>query len=177
MPRAGVDAEVEVFNLFAGSIPQEGLSRMERGRKVQSIVPDMRIAIQEEGNLVQRLHEIKLISSSKTRYTIHREGQDSTRAVDKRSGELNGEYLAKARRTDQTYCGTEQGNVGPVERKLGSLGHVHGIVVGAFGEGSDDLHALINHLAISRVRYAGPQLGRRGQLRSRRLNLLSQPLS
>jgi len=41
---AGVDAEVEVFNLFAGSIPQEGLSRMERGRKVQSIVPDMRIS-------------------------------------------------------------------------------------------------------------------------------------
>ena len=75
---AGVDAEVEVFNLFAGSIPQQGLSRMERGRKVQSIVPDMRIAIQEEGNLVKRLHEIKLISSSKTRYTIHREGQEAT---------------------------------------------------------------------------------------------------
>ena len=26
---AGMDAEVEVFNLFVGSIPQEGLSRME----------------------------------------------------------------------------------------------------------------------------------------------------
>ena len=51
---AGMDAEVEVFNLFAGSIPQEGLSRMERGRKVQSIVPDMRISIPEEGNLVPR---------------------------------------------------------------------------------------------------------------------------
>ena len=60
---AGMDAEVEVFNLFAGSIPQEGLNRMERGRKVQSIVPDMRITIPEEGNLVPRLHEIKLINS------------------------------------------------------------------------------------------------------------------
>ena len=39
-------------------------------------------------------------------------------------------------------------------------------MVGAFGEGSDDLHALINHLARSRVRYAGPQLGRCGQPRS-----------
>ena len=56
---AGMDA-------FAGSIPQEGLSRMERGRKVQSIVPDMRITIPEMGNLVPRLHEIKLNSSSKT---------------------------------------------------------------------------------------------------------------
>ena len=99
---AGMDAEVEVFNLFAGSIPQEGLNRMERGRKIQSIVPDMRITIPEEGNLVPRLHEIKIISSSKTRYTVHREGQEATRAVDKRAGELNAEYLAKAKHTDQT---------------------------------------------------------------------------
>ena len=66
---------------------------MERGRKVQSIVPDMRISVPEEGNLVLRLHEIKVISSSKTRYNPHREGQDATRAVDKRAGELNAEYL------------------------------------------------------------------------------------
>ena len=65
---AGLEAEVEVFNLFAASIPQEGLSRMERGRKVQSIVPDMRIWIPEEGNFVPRLHELKIISSSKIRY-------------------------------------------------------------------------------------------------------------
>ena len=49
---AGLDAEVEVFNLLAGSIPQEGLNRMERGPKVQSIVPAMRISIPEEGNFV-----------------------------------------------------------------------------------------------------------------------------
>ena len=49
--------------------------------------------------------------------------------------------------------------MGPVERKLGSLGKVYayGIVVGAFGEASDDVHSLIHHLAVSRVRYAGPQ--------------------
>ena len=35
-------------------------------------------------------------------YTIHREGQEATRAVDKRAGELNAEYLAKAKHTDQT---------------------------------------------------------------------------
>ena len=57
---AGVDAEVEVFNLFAGSILLEGLRKMERGRKVQSIIPDMRISLSEEGNLVKRLHKIKL---------------------------------------------------------------------------------------------------------------------
>ena len=155
-----------MFNLFASSIPQEGLSRMERGRKVQSIVPDMRISIPEEGNFVPRLHELKIISSSKTRYTPHRQGQEATRAVDKRASELNGEYIKKARTTDQLYCGTAPGTTGPVETKLARLGNVKGIVVGAFGEGAEDLHSLIRHLAFSRVREAGPQKGRSGQLRT-----------
>ena len=65
--------------------------------------------------------------------------------------ELNGEYVRKARNTDRQYCGTAPGTTGPV---------------GAFGEGSEDLHSLIHHLAISRLRVAGPQKGRRGQVRS-----------
>ena len=81
-------AKVEVFNLFAGSIPQQGLSRMERGRKVQSIVPDLRISIPVEGNLTPRLHEVKMISSSVTRYKPTREGQEAARAVDMRAGQL-----------------------------------------------------------------------------------------
>ena len=168
---AGLDAEVEIFNLFAASIPQEGLNRMERGRKVQSIVPDMRITIPVEGNLVPRLHELKIISSSKTRYLPRRQGQEAVRAVDKRAQELNGEYIAKARSTDRQYCGTPEGTIGPVESKLGRLGDVKGVVVGAFGEGSDDLHALIHHLASSRVRVAGPQKGKRGQVRSEEAEL------
>ena len=168
---AGLETEVEIFNLFAASIPQEGLSRMERGRKVQSIVPDMRISIPEEGNFVPRLHELKIISSSKTRYNPHRQGQEAMRAVEKRANELNNEYIMKARNTDRLYCGIAQGTTGPVETKLGTLGEVKGVVVGAFGEGSDDLHSLIHHLAVSRVRVAGPQKGRRGQMRTEEAEL------
>ena len=162
---AGLEAEVEVFNLFAGCIPQQGLNRMERGRKRQSIVPDMRIAIPTEGNLERRLHEIKIISSSKSRYNPQREGQQAMRAVDKRAAELTPEYFKKARTTDRQYCGTEPGTTGPVETKLGTMGLVEGIVLGATGEGSEPLHSLIHHLALSRVRVAGPQVGRRGQVR------------
>ena len=43
--------------------------------------------------------------------------------------------------------------------------------MGAFGEGSDDLHSLIHHLAVSRVRVAGPQKGRRGQMRTEEAEL------
>ena len=45
------------------------------------------------------------------------------------------------------------------------------LVVGAFGEGSEDLHTLIHHLATSRVRVAGPQKGKRGQVRSEEAEL------
>ena len=106
-----------------------------------------------------------------TRYTPHCQGQEATRAVDKRAGELTAEYIAKARSTDQQYCGSAPGTTGPVETKLASLGDVKGLVVGAFGEGSEDLHTLIHHLATSRVRVAGPQKGKRGQVRSEEAEL------
>ena len=79
---------------------------MERGRKIQSIVPDLRITIPIEGNLVTSLHEIKIISSCKTRYAPHRRGQEATKAVDIRAGQLHQSYVAKARATDRAYCGT-----------------------------------------------------------------------
>ena len=34
---AGVDVECEVFNLFSGLIPQQGLARIEVGRKRQGL--------------------------------------------------------------------------------------------------------------------------------------------
>ena len=55
--------------------------------------------------------------------------------MDTWAGQLTLEYLAKACRTDQKYCGTAPGDTGPVETKLGTMGSVEGIVVGAFGEG------------------------------------------
>ena len=79
--------------------------------------------------------------------------------------------VKKAEEPPQQYCGTVPGTIGPVETKLGTLGEVKGIVVGAFGEGSDDLHSLIHHLATSRVRVAGPQKGRRGQVRTEEAEL------
>ena len=163
---AGLEAEVEVFNLFSSSIPQEGLSRMERGRKIQSIVPDLRITIPIEGVPTPSLHEVKVISSSVTRYTPHRQGQESARAVQVRANQLNHEYILKARNTDELYCGTPRGVTGPVENKLATMGEVKGIVFGGFGECSDALHKLIYELAVSRVKVAGPQLGKRGQVRS-----------
>ena len=53
-----------------------------------------------------------------------------------------------------------------MEKKLGSLGEVQGIVAGQWGEVSQAVHYLLDDMATSRVRVAGPSTGRRGLLRS-----------
>ena len=49
----------------------------------------------------------------------------------------------------------EEGIVGPVENKLLQYGELKGLVVGAFGEGSEDLHDLVQTIAESRVNSVG----------------------
>ena len=50
--------------------------------------------------------------------------------------------------------------MGPVERKLLQFGDLLGLVVGAYGEGSEDLHSLIQNLAESTVNAMGLRRGR-----------------
>ena len=97
------------------------------------------------------MHEVKIISSSKTRYKPN----SLKRAVDSRADLLPQEYLNKARGADQTYNQIPPGEVGPVERKLVELGDLKGIVSGNFGEVSEDTLALLAALATSRVQVAG----------------------
>ena len=97
------------------------------------------------------LHEVKIISCSKTRYKPN----SAKRAVDARADLLPQEYLTKAREADRKHNLTPAGTVGPVERKLVELGEVQGIVSGNFGEVSEATHALVAALATCRVRVAG----------------------
>ena len=107
------------------------------------------------------LHEVKIISSSRSRYKPNRD----MRAVDYRADELPAEYLKKAREADRRQ-GVQEGQVGRVEEKLVSLGDVRGIVVGQWGEVSMATHYLLDDLAKNRVRVKGPSTGKRGLLRS-----------
>ena len=160
---SGLPVEMEVFNLFSGLVRQEAWSRVERNRQRQALVPDMRITMPDpgEGNTRPVLHEVKVISANKSRYKPNSMG----RAVDLRASTLQHEYEMKARAADR-LSGVTQGRVGKVEAKLISLGSVKGIVCGQWGEVSEDLHALLHAMAVSRVRVAGPSTGRRGRERS-----------
>ena len=88
---------MEVFNLFSGLLTQQGLARIDSNRDRQAMVPDFRITITQEGQPQPVLHELKVISASRTRYKV----TQTERGVDKRSKELHGEYVSKARKADQ----------------------------------------------------------------------------
>ena len=159
---SGVKVDMEVFNLFSRYIPQEGLSRINSHRQRQGLIPDLRILLPVGPENKSVLHEVKVISCSQTRY---KPGWEE-RGVDRRADMLHQEYVSKARKVDRDYVGTEVGEMGPVERKLLSFERVQGVVFGAWGEASEPVHRLIDVLATSRVRVAGPQRGRKGMMRS-----------
>ena len=91
MKFAGMSVVCEVFGMFAIEIPQEGLSRMEKGRVRQSILPDLKIMLPVPGSdqLVPTLGELKVLSSCPTHYP--RNPRPQVRAVDRRSDELHSE--------------------------------------------------------------------------------------
>ena len=143
---AGVPTECEVFNLFARELPQEGLSRIERGRTRQTMVPDFKISIPEAGGRIeQRLFELKVVSSCPTRYP--RNPRPEGRAVDNRGKLLQGEYEAKARKADRRFGNTPLGELGRMENKLLNFGRVRGLVVGGWGELSEDFKMLMQVMA------------------------------
>ena len=49
-----------------------------------------------------------------------------------------------------------------MENKLRQFGEIQGLVVGAFGEGSEDLHSLVQTIAESKVTAMGLSRGRQG---------------
>ena len=75
---------------------------------------------------------------------------------------LQGEYKKKARDVDRRYVGIPEDQMGPVEARLDQYGDLQGLVVGAFGEGSDDLHNLVQILAETRIRTLGMARGTPG---------------
>ena len=105
------------FNIFSRHIPQAGLSRIEKDRDSQGLVPDLKINLTVGGVSSPDLHEVKVISSNQTRY----KPTMKERGVDKRADQLHHEYVAKAQKVDQQFGGSLPGEVRRVETKLKSF--------------------------------------------------------
>ena len=73
------------------------------------------------------------------------------------------EYRKPLEKLDIKYHGTSVGDTGPLVRRLAGFGQLQGLVVGAFQEGSKDLHGLIETLADNKLRAMGLAQGRPGR--------------
>ena len=82
--------------------------------------------------------------------------------MQRRASKLPGEYRRPLERLDMRFHGTVQGQVGPLVRRLESYGPLIGLVMGAFQEGSKDLHSLLDTLAESQLKARGLARGREG---------------
>ena len=136
----------EVFGLFAACIPREGRARANQAprRKRQGLVPDLLLHVPVDGPERPLLYELKTLHYGSSTYV----GEDRRcEAVARRARALPGEYAAKAREADRTYCGSTEGEVGPVELKLRTFEPVRGLVFGAWGEASPQAESLLGALA------------------------------
>ena len=158
---ARLPATAEVFGLFSHLIPAQALTRLERGRKRQAIVPDFRLEMPcLTGGTKLQLAELKVISCCETWYP--RRYGANVRGTDRRACGLQTEYRKKARNVDQDVIGTSTSERGPIETRLDEFGELLGICFGAWGEGSENVHHLIQVLAESRLDFQGMQKGKPG---------------
>ena len=75
---------VEVWGLFSHLIPAVALTRMEKGRKRQAIVPDFRVEMPTPtGGTSHQLAELKVISCCQTWFPVG----SRIRGTDKRASE------------------------------------------------------------------------------------------
>ena len=88
-------------------------------------------------------------AASETHYRTGKRQHQFIRAVDRRAGELMGEYQRKADRMD-TLLG-EGGGGGSVRRRLDLFGELITVVVGKHNELSEGSHMLIEAMACCRA--------------------------
>ena len=120
-------------------------------REKQGLVPDFLIKLESDstsaGGFRDALAELKFISAGLTYYNR------TEKQVDIRSKSLQNEFTRKCQNIDQKYCGTNKGEVGPLEQHLHQFGDLIGLVVGQYGEGSQGLHNLVSYMAESIAKF------------------------
>ena len=164
---SNIRAECEVFGAFRDLIPVQALEQevdgLQRGRGRQGLLPDFRLELPTPlGQVELQLAELKVIGAAGTNYPRSGPCARRTRGVQRRACKLPGEYRRPLERLDMRFHGTVQGQVGPLVRRLESYGPLIGLVVGAFQEGSKDLHSLLDTLAESQLKARGLARGREG---------------
>ena len=138
----------EVWGLFKHLVPQDDLSRSDVNKQRQVMIPDFRVQISSAtGQTETMLAELKF-SSGREFYKPGVRQRQFRKGVNRRADLLMEEYRKKADEMDRLLGEEGQGRV---RRRLDEFGDLLGLVFGQFGEASDDVHQLVEHLADSRI--------------------------
>ena len=162
---SSIKAECEVFGVFRDLIPVQALGEggLERGRGRQGLLPDFQMELPtSQGQATNQLAELKVIGAAGSCYPRSGPSARRTRGVERRASRLTGEYRRPLENLDRRHHGVSDGQTGPLVRRLESFGPLIGLVVGAFQEGSKDLHSLLGTMADSQLRARGLARGRQG---------------
>ena len=169
---AGLRVECEVFGAFRDLIPVQAMEQEEDlrpGRKRAGLLPDFSMDLPEPGaqdghaalgNIRKTLAEVKVIGAVKSYYPRSGPLARRTKGVDRRGALVPGEYRRPLEALDSKYHGTADGDTGPLMRRLQSYGRLQLLVMGAWQEGTADLHSLLDLLADTKVRRMGLAMGR-----------------
>jgi hypothetical protein len=173
--QCGVAAKDQDHGFFLGGILDQGQRAQMRADQLHHdsgigyLVPDLVVEglpsnTEAEGRgPVTRICELKNFGFRRDFYLRLREVRPPYAAVQEKAASIPAEYVARAKRADRRYNGTEEGVVGPMETLLATMVPPKAILQGwAFGfysewsEGVDTfVNDLVNYAAVERAH--GPQ--------------------
>ena len=119
---------------------------------------DLRLLLPDDSGLRARLLEVKTMTMCDTRYAPVANAANAARRVDLRARGLDAHYQWALQRKDVAWCGTAEGEVGPMQRVLQSHGKLIGLVFGAVGEVSQEVADLVSTMARHGAAAAGRAL-------------------
>ena len=131
---SGIRADCEVFGLFRDIIPVEALNKEEGlrfGRGRQGLLPDYRLDLPGQGGgpgalgqVESKLAELKVIGAVETYYPRAGARARNKKGVEKRAGLIPGEYKRPLAALDTRYHRVEEGQTGPLVRRLERFGNI-----------------------------------------------------
>ena len=108
---------------------------LKRGRGQQGLLSDFRMKLPTPlGESTFQLAELEVIGAAGSCYPWSGACARRKRGVERRAAKLPGEYRRPLEKPDRRHHGTQQGQEGPLVRRLNSYGPLIGLVVGAFQE-------------------------------------------
>ena len=163
---AGIHTDCEVYGLFSDLLPavlQEEGGELQWGRARLGLVPDFKFLLNSPHGPQSFLGELKCVNAGKNWYP---RGDSWWKGTDRRAQLLPNEYETKLRNYDVRFHGAaphQRGQPapppGPLVRRLRGY-ELLKLVVGPWGDASEDLHGLLRTFATQRVEALARSAGR-----------------